>query len=415
MFIKEHANGGAEPPSLEQQLADSQTEVAKIVAQQQQSNGIAAAAQGAAGALARGAAGDSQPDDWDRASSRASAFGMLAPQPHRRISSFGILDKQAKYKGLSKTWSHSIAADPTRAGKVFPEDEAAKLANLEGIGRRLLDIKAGIQACVNLVPVDSEAVGLLFELEEEIELAIQSIKGGVDQYTLQWLHLDRFKALAQMQRHYDHDSQSGPACMLPGKPTSIAKSPSSTSSPTRKTSRKKPAPKRAEAVAAIVVTTPLRRGIVAAQAQIPTRAQHNPSSALGAGAGLRPQAPEPRQDDRAIGREGAFRHLPLYSGRGATGASTRPPPRFSRGGLGHPEVLVRKAERRRAIMRSYASGKGFQPHPRSKQGSAMVSWARQAYGKPHVARHVLHDQGKNFHRMVTATSAVHASQGPSVP
>jgi len=212
----EDANGGAEPPSLEQQLADSQTEVAKIVAQQQQSNGIAAAAQGAAGALARGAAGDSQPDDWDRASWRASAFGMLVPPPHRRVGSFGIFDKQAKYKVLSKTWSRSIAADPTRAGKVFPEDEAAKLANLEVIGRRLLDIKAGIQACVNLVPVDSEAVGLLLELEEEIELAIQSGKGDVDQYTLQWLHPDRFKALAQMQRHYDHDNQSDPACMLPG-------------------------------------------------------------------------------------------------------------------------------------------------------------------------------------------------------
>jgi len=92
----EDANGGAEPPSLEQQLADSQAEVAKLVAQQQQSNGIAAAAQGAVGTLGRGAAGDSQPDDWDRASSCASTFGMLAPPPHRRVGSFGVLDKQAK-------------------------------------------------------------------------------------------------------------------------------------------------------------------------------------------------------------------------------------------------------------------------------------------------------------------------------
>ena len=99
----EDANGGAEPPSLEQQLADSQAEVAKLVAQQQQSNSIAAAAQGAAGSLAHGAAGDSQPDDWDRASWCASAFGMLVPPPHRRVGSFGIFDKQAKYKVLSKT------------------------------------------------------------------------------------------------------------------------------------------------------------------------------------------------------------------------------------------------------------------------------------------------------------------------
>ena len=49
----EDANSRAEPHLLEQQLADSQAEVAKLVAQQQQSNSIAAAAQGVAGALAR--------------------------------------------------------------------------------------------------------------------------------------------------------------------------------------------------------------------------------------------------------------------------------------------------------------------------------------------------------------------------
>ena len=66
-------------------------------------------------------------------------------------------------------------------------------------------------------------------------------------------------------------------------------------------------------------------------------------------------------------------------------------------------------------MRGYALGKGFQPYLRPKQGSVMVSWAQQAYGKPHIARYVLHDQGKSFHRMVAAASAAHASQGPSVP
>jgi len=134
---------------------------------------------------------------------------------------------------------------------------------------------------------------------------------------------------------------------------------------------------------------------------------------LGTGGGLQPQALEPCQDDRAIGCKGAFRHLPLYSGRGATGASTHPPPRFSGGGLSQAEALA--AERGRAIMRGYALGKGFQPYLRPKQGSVMVSWAQQAYGKPHIARYVLHDQGKSFHRMVAAASAAHASQGPSVP
>jgi len=48
------------------------------------------------------------------------------------------------------------------------------------------------------------------------------------------------------------------------------------------------------------------------------------------------------------------------------------PPASAGGGLGHAEALGRKTERGRAIMRGYASGKGFQPYPRSKQGSAMV-------------------------------------------
>ena len=217
-------------PTLEEQLAAAQGEVARLLAAAAQ-NGADARGGGdaepaappdanARGGLpvgpANGAVRSEIVDPWDRRSSVAgSGFGLLAPPPHKGcVGSFGKADPNSPVPGLSKMWSRALTDDPAKAAKIFREGESAKLASFEVIGRSRLLIQEGLRDCVNTVLPDNEAVGYLLEFDDELDRVLDKVRKELDEYVLRWKHPTRYSAIKRFTAYYEHDTLGGPACML---------------------------------------------------------------------------------------------------------------------------------------------------------------------------------------------------------
>jgi len=100
--------------------------------------------------------------------------------------------------------------------------------------------------------------------------------------------------------------------------------------------------------------------------------------------------------------------------RGLEGTTGYPTPsRCGWGNLGTAKVLA-KGKRARAIMRAYASGKGFETY-RKTTGSALVPQPGQNNGGPDFLRSLLHHQGSSSSRLVEPTRAARSNQGAAVP
>lgn len=219
----EAANGEAAVQlSVEEQLAANQEEAAKLIAAQ---NGAdtrvggdadAAAQYGANACNISGGNAQAAHEHWDKDSLLAgSVVDLLAPLLHKvRASSFGKPDPNSKYPGLCKMWDSALTCDPAKAAKIFNPGKAAKLANFEVIGHSLLDIQGGICDYINLVPPDNEAVGLMLELNDDLDLLLDTVKKNINEYTLRWHHPTRLAVISQFTGDYERDMLGGPACML---------------------------------------------------------------------------------------------------------------------------------------------------------------------------------------------------------
>jgi hypothetical protein len=152
--------------------------------------------------------------DWESSSAK-SAWNPVAHAPPRRAAgSFGEPDPNGSVKGLSKHWSQTFLMHPDKLKRTFTPEKVAELARFERVGRGLEGMETQIGMLVNNVPPDSEAIGPLLDIEEDIKDLLDDVKGGVDKFALQWAHSkQRYDAIIGFQNTFDPEV-SAPACML---------------------------------------------------------------------------------------------------------------------------------------------------------------------------------------------------------